>query len=78
MVTTSLPKDGNTFSQTHYYLYIQTSTSGINPLTPMGDKDRISPYSIHKISSRQVIRIKRNINKGIISWFSNKFSELKL
>ena len=34
----------------------------INPLTPMSDQDRISPYNINTISSRQVMRIKKNIN----------------
>ena len=33
-----------------------------NPLTPMSDQDRISPYNINTISSRQVMRIKKNIN----------------
>ena len=40
---------------------------GINPLTPISDQDRISHYNINTISSRQVMRIKKNINKGIIS-----------
>ena len=31
-----------------------------NPLTPMGDQDRISPYNINALSIRQVMRIKRN------------------
>ena len=48
-----------------------------NPLTPVSDQDRISPYIINTIASRQVMRIKRNSNKGIISWSSNKFSKLK-
>ena len=39
----------------------------LNPITPMSDQDRISPYNINTISSRQVMRIKKNINKGIIS-----------
>ena len=34
----------------------------INPLTPMSDQDRISPYNINTISRRQVMRIKKNIN----------------
>ena len=38
-----------------------------NPLTPTSDQDRISPYNINTISSRQVMRIKTNINLGIIS-----------
>ena len=36
-----------------------------NPLTLVCDQDRISPYNINTISSRQVIRIKKNINLGI-------------
>ena len=31
-------------------------------LNPLGDQDRISPYTISTISSRQVMRIKKNIN----------------
>ena len=31
-----------------------------NPLTPMGDQDRISPYNISALSIRQVMKIKRN------------------
>ena len=34
----------------------------VDPLTPMNDQDRISPYNINTISSRQVMRIKKNIN----------------
>ena len=33
-----------------------------NPLTPMNDQDRISPYNINIISRRQVMKIKKNIN----------------
>ena len=31
----------------------------------MSDQDRISPYNINTISSRQAMRIKKNINMGI-------------
>ena len=48
----------------------------LNPLIPMSDQDRISPYNINTISSRQVMRIKKNINKGIISSSNTKFSIL--
>ena len=34
----------------------------VNPSTPVTDQNGISPYNIHTISSRQVIRIKENIN----------------
>ena len=36
----------------------------INSLTSMSDQDRISPYNINTTSSRQVMRIKKNINLG--------------
>ena len=52
-----------------------TSTSFL-PFTPTSDQDRISPYNIYTISSRQVMRIEKNINYGIISWSNTKFSEL--
>ena len=38
----------------------------INPPTFMNDQDRISPYNINTISTRKVMRIKKNINLGII------------
>ena len=33
-----------------------------NSLTSMSDQDRISPYNINTVSSRQVMRINKNIN----------------
>ena len=39
----------------------------LNPFTPTSGQDRISPYNINTISSRQVMRIEKNINYGIIS-----------
>ena len=50
----------------------------IDPVTPMSDQDRISPYNIDTISIRQVMRIKKTINLGIINWSNTKFSELTL
>ena len=47
----------------------------LNPWTPMSDQDRISPCSINTISTRSVMRMKKNFNLGIISWFDAKFSE---
>ena len=38
-----------------------------NPLTPMSDQDRISPYNTYTISTKEVMRIKKNINLGTIS-----------
>ena len=40
--------------------------NAINSSTLMSDQDRISPYNIYIISSRQVMRIKKNSNWGII------------
>ena len=34
----------------------------VNPLTPMSDQDRISPYNINTISSRQVMKLKESMN----------------
>ena len=51
---------------------------GFSPLTPMSDQDRISPYNINTVSSRQVMRIEKNINLGMINWSNTKFSELTL
>ena len=47
-----------------------------NPLTPMSDQDRVSPYNIGTISTRKVMRIKKNINYEIISWSNTKFFKL--
>ena len=38
-----------------------------NPLTPMSYQDRISPYNTYTISTKEVMRIKKNINLGTIS-----------
>ena len=46
---------------------INNQILGVNPFTPTNDQDRISPYNINTISSRQVMRIEKNINYGIIS-----------
>ena len=42
----------------------------------MFDQDRISSDNINTVSSRQVMRIKKNIDKGIISWSNTKFLQL--
>ena len=42
----------------------------------MSDQDRISLYNINTISSRQAMRIKKNISWGIIKWSNAKFSQL--
>ena len=45
----------------------------------MSDQDRISPYNINTVPSRQMMRIKKNANcirEGIVSWSNTKFSKL--
>ena len=42
----------------------------------MSDQDSISPYNINTKLNRNVMKIKKNITRGIISWSSIKFSEL--
>ena len=49
-----------------------------NPLTPMSDQDRIFPDNVNTISTREVMRIKKNTNFGITSWSNSKFSDLTL
>ena len=44
--------------------------------SPTIDQDRISPHNINTVSSRQAVKIKKNINKGIISWSNTKISKL--
>ena len=56
--------------------YLMAIVWVVNYLTPMCDQDRISPYNINTIWGRQVMGIKKNINKGIISWSNTKFSKL--
>ena len=41
---------------------MSASVNGVNPLTPTSDQDRISPSNINIMSSRQVMRIKKNIS----------------
>ena len=42
----------------------------------MSDQERISPYRVNAISSRQVMRIKKNRNQGIFSQSNTKYSKL--
>ena len=44
----------------------------------MSDQDKISPCIVSTISTGQVMRIKKNINWGIIDWSNTKFSKLTL
>ena len=43
----------------------------LNPVSPVNDQDKISPYYIYTISWRQVMRIKKNTN-----WSDTIFSKL--
>ena len=58
-----------------YYNFLQ-NWDCVNPFATTSDQERISPYNINTISSRQVMRIEKNINYGIICWSNTKFSEL--
>ena len=58
-----------------YHQLSITIWMGLNPLTPMSDQDRTFPHNINTISNRQVMRIKKNINEGMISWSNTKFSK---
>ena len=64
------------YLNTYVWDELSSFFSQLNPFTPTSDQDRISPYNINTISSRQVMRIEKNINYGIISWSNTKFSEL--
>ena len=45
-------------------------------LAPISDQDRSFLDTINTILSRQMMRIKKNINWGIINWCNTKFSKL--
>ena len=47
------------FNFEKYIAHAQPANLRVNPLTPMGGQDRISPYNINTMSSRQVMRIQR-------------------
>ena len=52
-------------SAIHFLIILPQSVDGvINPLTPTNDQDRISPYIIRTISSRQVMRMKKKYQLG--------------
>ena len=50
-----------------FYWQLLQNNNVVKPFTPTSDQDRTSPYNINTISSRQVMRIEKNINHGIIS-----------
>ena len=59
----SVVVDGDDAHLSRNYLFSRF----LNPFTPKGDQDRISPYNINTISCRQVMRINTNTNQGIIT-----------
>ena len=61
-----------------FYFEVPLDNYDVNALTPMSNWDRISPYNINAISTRQVMRIKKTINFGTISRSNTKFSDLTL
>ena len=44
-----------------------SQSDNLTPLSPKSDLDLILPFNIDTISCRQLIRIKKNINLGIVS-----------
>ena len=50
----------------------------LNPFNAVNDQERISPCNISTISSRQVMRIQKNINQGILSRSSTSFSSTNI
>ena len=44
------------------YFITHSLLTTLNPLAPMSDQDRLSPYNVNTISTRQVMRIKKTIN----------------
>ena len=44
-----------------YSCYLLLHPGCFNPLTPISDQDRISPYNINTMASRQLMRIKKKI-----------------
>ena len=45
---------------------MSASVNGVNPLTPTSDRDRISPYNINTMSSRQVMRIRKILVRRLL------------
>ena len=54
------------FSLRYFFFFNQTqpniSWASFNPVSSTSDLDRISPYTVNTVSSREVMRIKKNIN----------------
>ena len=57
--------------------FSDSSLRVVDHSNPMSDQDRISLYDINTTPSRQVTRVKENMNCRILSWSNTKFSELR-
>lgn len=51
-----------------------TKETAVCFFNPKSDQHLISPYNINKLSSKQVMRMKKIINQLILPWCNNKFS----
>ena len=45
----------------------------VNHLTSRSDKHLTSPYNIHKLSSKQVMRVLKTYQVEVVSWSNIKF-----
>ena len=67
-IQTCLQANGRKFSVVPFsvvffdLISVSVSKAMFNPLTPMSDQDRISPYNVNTISRRKVTRMKKNIS----------------
>ena len=66
----------NTIFVVHCILTLTPLKVAINHLTPTRDQVRISSLNINTISSKQAMRIKKNIDREIIRWSNTNFWEL--
>ena len=57
-----------------FYKYMTwTVVKALNPLTPRSDLHVTSPYNIHTLSNKEVMRILKLIRKRFLSWYNTKF-----
>ena len=66
----------NTIFVVHCILTLTPLKVAINHLTPTRDQARISSLDINTITSKQAMRIKKNIDREIIRWSNTNFWEL--
>ena len=65
-------------SPVKYFLIYSTYFMTLSFLTPRSDQREISHFSINTMASRQVMRITKIINEGLLPWCKTKFYELTL